>query len=187
MNVLFILLLSICSKLHAAPEIFHSDDSKQIASNIKDIEIQELLAKTREFDDCRKENEFKTNATESERNDSIKRAQECFRSKLSGKDPKKLEELSDLLGLQQYGLVKSKNLKEIQTYLNNKMYKSMTGVDLEETNKKKFIDSLKFKNKKHIDQSIFIEIFIFPLDKIVLGHHKVSLVEIRHHGNFCMI
>jgi hypothetical protein len=156
-------------ELHASePEIFNADDGKQIASNIKDIEIQELLQKTREFDECRKMNKFEASDDENQRNMKIEKAQSCFRDKLAGKDSKKLKELSDILGLQQYGLVKSKDLKEIQIYLNNKMYKSMTGVDLEEANKKAFIESLKFKNKKHIDQSIFISLYKTQLSKNAL-------------------
>lgn len=169
MNFTFLLLLLSLHSLHASgPEIFEPDDGKQIVSNIKDIEIQELLEKTREFDECRILNKFEASEGEDQRNAKVEKAQKCFRDKLAGKDSKKLKELSDILGLQQFGLVKSKDIKEIQTYLNNKMYKSMTGVDFEENDKKKFIESLKFKNKKHIDHSIFISLYKTQLSKNAL-------------------
>jgi hypothetical protein len=163
---LLLFLLSHTSLYASGPEIFNAEDGKQIVSNIKDIEIQELLEKTREFDECRKMNQFDSSDNDTRRDEKIKKAQECFRAKL--KDSKKVKELSEILSLQQFGLVKGKDIKEIQTYLDNKMYKSMTGVDLEETDKKKFIDSLKFKNKKHIDQSIFISLYKTQLSKNAL-------------------
>lgn len=141
-----------------------SEDGKQIAANVKDIEVTEMLEQTKEFNECRKQNEFdKSNPA------NIKAAQDCFRKKLGDiRDPKRLEALSEALNLQQFGLVKSKNAQEIQQYLNNKMYESLTGVKPDEADKRKLVESLKFKNKKHIDQALFIRLYKTQLSKNAL-------------------
>lgn len=141
-----------------------SDDGQQIAANVKEIEVKEMLEQTKEFNDCRKQNEFnKSNPS------NIKAAQDCFRKKLGDiRDPKKLQALADSLNLQSFGLVKSKNAQEIQEYLNNKMYESLTGVKPDEADKRKLVESLKFKNKKHVDQALFIRLYKTQLSKNAL-------------------
>lgn len=153
----------------AQDEIASPNTGKQIVSAIKDLEVEKLLSQTSEFSECRKMNEYKAGATEAERSASLKKAQDCFSKKLGDeKDPEKLQKLSETLNLQQYGLVQSNNIKSIQKYLSDKMYKSMTGVDPNETSIEKLNESLKFKNKKHIDQKTFVDMFKTQVGKNAL-------------------
>jgi hypothetical protein len=152
-----------------AQEIIDPNAGKEIVSMIKDVEIKDMLEKTSEFKDCREMNKFKSGADDNTRNQKIKEAEDCFKKKL-GKDTdgKKLQELSEKLNLQNYGLVRSNNVKDIQKYLNDKMYESMTGINRNEADKKKLIESMKFGKKKHIDQKLFITLYKSQLSKNAL-------------------
>lgn len=148
------------------PEIVNPDDGKNIVSVVKDMQVKEMLEKTNEFNDCRKKNEFKAGASQADRNAAIKAAQDCFRTELAkGKGKEKLKELSEALNLQHYGLVQSKNIKDIQAYLSDKMYESLTGVNPKDAD---FKEKMKFKNRKHIDQKVFIEMYRSQLGKNAL-------------------
>lgn len=157
------------------PEIVNSNDNKQIVSFIKDVEVKGLLEGSGEFKNCR--DKYKFEANDPNKDSKLDAAEKCFRDELAKvKDPKKLQQLSDSLKLQQYGLVQSNNVKEIQNYLSDKLYESLTGIKRSEANKKALIESMKFKNKKHIDQKVFFELY-----KTQLG--KNALYEI---SRFCM-
>ena len=171
------LILSLCvvtSTLHAdeapRPEIVNPDDGKSIVSVIKDFQVQEMLDKTTEFQDCRDKNKFDAADDEKVKTRKIQEAEKCIQDKLSkgDKNGEKLKELSDTLNLQHYGLVQSKNVSDIKKYLADKMYQSMTGVDRNNQNAKALAESLKFKNKKHIDQKVFVEIYRTQLGKNAL-------------------
>lgn len=148
------------------PEIVNPDDGKNIVSVVKDLQMKDMLEKTNEFNVCRKKNEFKAGASKAVRDDAIQKAQDCFRTELEkGKGKEKLKELSEALNLQHYGLVQSKNIKDIQAYLSDKMYESLTGVNPKDA---EFKEKMKFKNRKHIDQKVFIEMYRSQLGKNAL-------------------
>ena len=150
-------------------EIFNAEDGKQIVSRIKDIEVQEMLSKTGEFKNCRDKNPFVAGEDEPTRTKKIKDAEACFKAELSkNSSAKKLEELSETLRLQQYGLVPSKNVKDIQKYLSDKMTKALTGVDPNEPDPKKLLENMKFKNRKIVDQKVFIDLYKSQLGKNAL-------------------
>lgn len=146
--------------------------ANQIATTIKEVEVTSLLSNSAEFRECRKQyaENIKAGATQQQRDTNLQRAQKCFREKITdGKlNPEKLKKLSEELGLQSYGLVKGNNVKEIQEYLDKKMYKALTGVDLDEQDLKKKAEALKFKNKKQVDQSLFIDLYKTQLNKNAL-------------------
>lgn len=163
MKKLILFPVLVISQVGFAQEIFTKEDSNSIVSSIKDIEIGEMLKNTSQFKTCRDKFVFEASDTDAKRTDKIQKAQICFQDQLnkSNRDPKALEKLSESLNLQQYGLVKSKNSKDIQAYLNNKMYKAMTGIDPD----KPTVESLKFHKKKHIDQGVFIKLYKNQLNK----------------------
>ena len=166
--ILPLIFISIPS-LGLAQEIFNADDGKQIVSRIKDIEVEEMLSKTGEFKKCREMNEFKADDTPTIRTDKIQKAEACFKAELSKNSSKeKLEQLSETLRLQQYGLVPSKNIKDIQKYLSDKMTKALTGVDPNEPDPKKLLKSMQFKNRKIVDQKVFIDLYKTQLGKNAL-------------------
>lgn len=168
MKKLILPLILISGRLFAV-ELIDQNDSKQIVSVVKDLQIEEMLSTTSEFKKCRDDNQFVATDGKPERDRKIQEAEKCFKEELAKTDnPKKLEELSEALNLQHYGLVQSKNAKDIQNYLSDKMYKSLTGVDRKEQDNKKLVESLKFKNKKHVDQKVFIDMYKTQLGKNAL-------------------
>lgn len=163
----FILIFGFQSAF--AQEIVDANDRKQIVSSIKDVEVTELLKKTSEYSECAKHYEF-------EGTKDLTKATDCFKQKIQNtSDPKKLEELSNKLSLQQYGLVESNDVKEIREYLTDKLQEALTGVNRKEKDQKKLMESMKFKNMKQVDQRVF-----FELHKAQLGNN--ALMEI---SKFC--
>jgi hypothetical protein len=168
-----IFTLLICGPLLLLPvlanEIIDPEAGKQFSTMIKDVEVESMLNETSEFKDCREMNKFEKGDADNVRTDKIKAAEKCFREKLTkNKSEADLKKLSEQLNLQQYGLVKSKSSQDLQKYLNDKMYKSMTGVDPSEKNLQKLKEDLKFGKKKHIDQAVFIEMYKTQLGKNAL-------------------
>lgn len=142
----------------------------QFVAKVKDLEVEKMLEQTKEFSDCYKDNNKydEKNPIENEKN--IQLATDCFKNKLTNgqKSKEELQKLSSKLNLEGYGLVKSKNVNEITQYLTDKMYKAMTGYTRKEKDQQKLIESMKFGNKKMIDQSTFIELYITQLSKSAL-------------------
>lgn len=157
------------------PEIKPKDDARNIVAQIEDLKIEDMLKNTKEFAPCRDMYKIEAGLKEAERTDRINKAEDCLKKQLGGNSSlskQRLEELSHQLNLQHYGLVKSKNVKDIQKYLNDKMYKAMTGVSLEEKNLQKMKEDLKFGKRKMIDQGIFIQMYKTQLGKNAL--HEIS-------------
>ncbi len=147
-------------------EVVNPDDGKNIVSIIQDKKVLQMLERTSEFRDCRKLNEFKEGENKDARTKKIEDALACFKKELAkDKDSKKLKDLSEALNLQHYGLVQSKNIKDIQSYLSDKLYESLTGVNPKDAD---FKEKMKFKNRKHIDQKVFIDMYRSQLGKNAL-------------------
>lgn len=171
MKKLILTTLLVSSSLYATgPEVLDGTEGKQVVSIIKDIEVKDMLEKTSEFNKCRDLYKFESGDNDAKRNDKIALAEKCFRDQLKNSAGKadKLKELSESLNLQSYGLVQSKNVKDIQDYLSDKMYESMTGVNRKEASKEKLIESMKFGKKKNIDQKTFIDLYKTQLGKNAL-------------------
>ncbi|MGE3609479.1 MAG: hypothetical protein AB7I27_07820 [Bacteriovoracaceae bacterium] len=158
-------LLIIFTHLAVAEEVKELSERElknKFISVIKDHQVGSSIEKTSQFQECRNLNKFGDNSKDAQA------AVDCFKKKIEGQDPKALEKLGNDLKLHEYGLIQSKNVQEISNYLTNKMYESMTGVKREEQDKKKLIESMKFKNKKMIDQKIFVEIYQSMVAKAAL-------------------
>lgn len=167
--ILFLLLLS--TQLWAAgkevpDEIPESELNKKLISTVKEFEIEGMLDQTAEFKECKEQNKFTPGQTESQKEDSAEKAAQCFRDKLSKqKDGNKLGKLSEALGLQSYGLVSTKTTKDLTEYFGDKMYKALTGVDRKEKDYRKLVESMKFKNRKMVDQQVFLQMYRTQLIK----------------------
>jgi hypothetical protein len=147
-------------------DVVDPKSGKQITSFIKDAEVQEMLEGTKEFRDCRDSNKFDPAVTDTEKEKKIQAAEKCFKDKITkGKGLKELEELSKKLDLENYQLIRSKNVQDIQKYLDDKMYKSLTGVDRNEKDLKKMQEDLKFGRKKMIDHKVFMKLYRLQLGK----------------------
>ncbi len=145
--------------------------SNKLISVARDIENQRILEGLPDFERCKTQFAFQAGErTPAMRQRSATDATNCFKQALQGKNSvREIEAIADKLNLQAYQLIPSKSVQEITKYLSNKMYKSLTGIDYEEEDAKKRIESLKFnKNKKIVDQKQFIVLYKNQIAKNVL-------------------
>jgi hypothetical protein len=143
-------------------EISDKAIENQFLTVVKDVEVETMLGKTAEFNDCRKLNEFNSKDKKPERDQKLADATKCFEEKLAkNKDPKALQNLADSLKLENFGLIKSKNVNDITKYLSKKMHKSLTGVDIDDKNSK-------WGHEKIVDQKVFIDLYTNQLMKSAL-------------------
>jgi hypothetical protein len=158
--------LLFCWPVLAVTEMPNEVTNKKVVARIKDAQVEDLLKKTNEFDACRKKYKIDDKDT-SKKTGALNDAVTCFRNELkkTNKSEEQLKKLADDLKLEHYGLIPSKNVKDITNYLSNKMYQAMTGVDPEEKDMAKKIEDLKFKNRKMIDQKVFIDLYMTQLGK----------------------
>jgi hypothetical protein len=162
MKWLILLLISI--GMAQANEISDKEINNKFLSVVKDVQVEGMLSETAEFNDCRQKNEYQAKKDPS----ALQTATNCFKEKLENRNPEELKKLADKLELENYGLIKSKNLKEITNYLSKKMTKALTGHDPDETDPQKIKESLLFKNRKFADQKVFIELYNNQLMKNAL-------------------
>ncbi len=150
-------------------EVPTTADGQAIVSQIKDVEVTQMISETAEFRECREKYPFVASDTDAKRSQKLQAAETCFKEKLKNNtDPDKLKKLSEALNLQSYKLVKGNSSKEIQEYLTNKMVEALTGVDPAEKNEQELKESLKVENRKIVDQSIFIQLYKTQLGKNAL-------------------
>ena len=168
MKKLILPLLIVSSSALAAPEFKEVSDHEiknQFLSIVKDTEVENKLNGTSEFTTCRDQNPYNPNKPDPT---ILKKATDCFTQAVNGKGEAEIKKLADNLRLESFGLIKSKNVKDINEYLANKMEKALTGVDPKEKNHQKRMEQLQFKNQKMVDQSVFIELYINQLGKTAL-------------------
>lgn len=154
---------SVCAT--GTGEMSERELSNKFIATIQESKIQDQLTNSTEFKACQSEGKLEQGK---DNTDAIKKISECFQKNLSGKSAKQLETLSDKMGLQSYGLVKSKSSKEITDYLSKKIKKALTGVDPDEANLKDIIEKSKFKNQNIVDQSVFLKLYQTQLGKNTL-------------------
>jgi hypothetical protein len=147
--------------------------NKKMISVVKDAEIDKQLGEVEIFEKCKRLNKFDPalQSTDAAVNSKLNAAVDCFKQELGkGQDEKKLVEMAEKLNLQGYGLIQSKNIKDITKYLGNKMYKAMTGVDKEAADLKTTIANMRFNapNRKLMDQRDFIDLYQTQLGKNAL-------------------
>jgi hypothetical protein len=173
-----ILTLSLASltgpvQAQKVKELSNEALNKKMISVVKDAEVDKQLGEVEIFKKCRDMNKFDPAllTDDSKVKTNLNAAVNCFKQELGkGQDEKKLLEMADRLNLQGYGLIQSKNVKDITKYLGNKMYKAMTGVDKDAADLKTAIANMRFNNpnKKMIDQRDFIDLYQTQLGKNAL-------------------
>jgi hypothetical protein len=158
-----ILSLTFIPFLAIANEVNLSDTGikNEFLTIVKDAEVETLLSQTAQFTTCRELNKFKSGDDEATKNKNLDAATKCFAKELGkNKDPEALKKLAENLNLQNYGLIKSKNVGEITSYLSKKMRKALTGIDPDDKDASK-----KWEDQKIVDQKIFIDLYTNQLMK----------------------
>jgi hypothetical protein len=171
--ILALIFSSIASAQPAQPEVRLSDAeiNNKLIGVARDIENERILEGIPDFQRCKQQFAFKAGETTADmRIRSAQDATKCFEDALKGKNSaQEIGLIADKLNLEAYKLIPSKSVQEITKYLSNKMYKSLTGIDYEENDVKKRIESLKFnKSKKIVDQKQFIVLYKNQIAKNVL-------------------
>lgn len=167
-RLLFLTLLP--SLVWANPNEMLSDKEleRKFVTLIKEKEIEDLIKETKDFKKCRDMNQYAESDTADVREGKIKKAQECFQQEIANKNTKAIQELSDNLGLESYQLVKSKNIKDITSYLGARMRKALTGVDDEDQKAKVKLANIKFQDKQLVNQDEFFKLYSYQLTKNAL-------------------
>jgi hypothetical protein len=166
----FILSLSFMSLLPGLAfaefkEVSDSEIKNNFLTLVKDTEVEARLNETSEFTSCRDQNKFDPKNTDDSK---LALATKCFETSLSKKSPEELKKLADNLQLESYGLIKSKNTKDITSYLTGKLTKALTGRDPNEKDPQKIKEQLKFKNQTFVDHKVFVELYVNQLGKSAL-------------------
>lgn len=150
-------------------EVPTAEDAQAIVSQIKDVEVTQMISETAEFRECREKYPFAAGDTPAQRTAKLREAETCFKQKLSSNSsPERLKQLSEALNLQTYKLVKGNSSKDIQEYLTNKMIEALTGVDPTKRDEQSLRENMKFGKKKIVDQSVFIDLYKTQLGKNAL-------------------
>lgn len=170
MKKLILPLILLSSLAHAeVQEISDTTIKNKFLTLVKDVEVENKLNGSQEFTTCREKNKFVAADTEEQKKDKLKQATECFQEKIKkNTNSEGLKKLADNLSLESYGLIKSKNVNDITEYLTNKMTKSLTGIDPAEKDAAKIAEQLKWKNRKIVDQKVFIDLYKAQLIKNAL-------------------
>lgn len=146
-------------------EMSERELSNKFIATIQESKIEDQLTQSSEFKECASKSKIEKGKDNSA---AIKEIEDCFAKNIQGQNPKQLEKLSEKLGLQSYGLVKSKSAEDITKYISKKINKALTGVDPDEKDLKAMIESSKFKNRNIVDQSLFFRLYQTQLGKNVL-------------------
>jgi hypothetical protein len=155
-----ILYLILISNLAFAQNEMQDHDKKvetKFLTVVKDVEVDKLLGASAELNKCRDKNKFGDAAKD------LAAATACFKTTLP-KDEAALKKLSADLKLEEYGVIRSKNVSAITEYLAKRFHKALTGKDPD----KQTAEDLKWKNQKIIDQKVFIELYKNQLAKNAL-------------------
>lgn len=176
--LLLSLVLSVASLAYSEDkqeinELSDNEIKSKLVSLVQDVKNQNMLENTAEFKECKDLYKFEPGKTPGD--PEIKKITDCFDKKMP-KDKEKLEKLSNALGLQAYKLTPSNNVKDVSSYLGDKLYESLTGVSKKDKNNEQLIKDMKFGTKKLIDQRIFIDLYKTQLA-------KNSLLEV---SRFCL-
>lgn len=169
-KLIILSVLTISEILAVGPEIIDRNQTKEIVGRLKDLENEENLKNSQQFQKCREKYKIGQSKNSDDRSSALKEATKCLDGEFKNKSPEELKRLSDALKLQHYGMVSSSNVKEIQSYLTDKLEKALTGVDprdiREAQSKKEYYEAV--KRKKLVDQSVFIQLYKTQVGKNAL-------------------
>lgn len=170
MKKLILALTILPFSAFAAPAVDEISDEKiknKFLTLVKDVEVEKLITGTSEFQSCRGDG-FKATDDQNARNQKLQAATTCFKKQLAKKSAQELKKLATDLRLENYGLIKSKNVADITEYLSKKMVKSLTGQDPDEKDPKKIIENMKWEKQKIVDHKVFIDLYTNQLMKAAL-------------------
>lgn len=135
---------------------------QKLISVAQDIKNEDILKGVNDLDDCKRNFRPPSGADNTAALTSL---QSCINGKFTGKSEEQIKSISDKLNLETFNLIPSKTVKNVTDYLSKKLYKNLTGVDLDERDQAQRIKNLKFGNKKQVDQKEFFDLYKNQLAK----------------------
>lgn len=150
---------------------------------VKNQEVQKYLMENAQMDECKKKI-YQTDDISQKglfldmtKNELVV---QCFRDELANLDDEDLQNLSEDLNLEGYGVIKDKSTSSIKAYFDDRLENVIFGVDKNDKETKIIAD---FKNQKFVDQSMFFKIYESQLGKNLLVDlsefclHQVEVVN----------
>jgi hypothetical protein len=165
-TLIFALLISTFA-VAQDPGVTLSDQeiSNKLVSVAKDIENQNILAGATQLQPCRDDFQRRARQPGTTERDNIDALERCLGGKIS---PSDAAALSDSLSLQAFKLIPSKTVQNVTKYLTKNLYRELTGVDIEEADTAKKLQSMKFKTMKQVDHKVFFDLYKNQIAKNVL-------------------
>lgn len=139
--------------------------SQKLVSVARDIENERMLGAVQQLQQCKDRFPFDPSTTPTPA--QFQALQTCVQQQV-GNSPEQIAQISDQLKLETFRLIPSKTVNNVTEYLTKKLYKNMTGVDLDQRSIEDRIEAMKFKNKKQLDQQQFFELYKNQMSKNVI-------------------
>lgn len=181
-TLILALIFSGTSLANGTGEVTDQQAIRKLVSVARDVENEKILEGVTELQDCKRQHPV-TPSTSGGPPQGLAALQGCISRKFQGRSADDMKRISESLKLEAFELIPSTSTENITKYLTNKVYQSMTGVDLndqDQIDKTKFIKSQKFGTKKMLDQSDFFELYKNQMSKNVIYEiSRFCFVDLR--------
>lgn len=162
------------------PEITDPQIARQLVGVAQDIKNEQVIANAPDLKSCQDDYQ-KQSGSISNDPQALANLETCIKTKIGNKTGQQLSDFSDKLNLETYKLIPSKSLQNITKYLTQKLYQSLTNVDIEEKDIARKIQAMKFNNKKQVDHRDFYDLYKNQIAKNALTEvSRFCLVDFRN-------
>lgn len=166
------------------PEITDPQITRQLVSVAQDIKNEQVIAGVPDLQKCQQDyqqaQKSQSAPASGAADPALQALERCVKDKINSAGPQQAGTLSDKLNLETYKLIPSKTVQNVTTYLTEKLYQSLTGVDLKERDVARKIQAMKFNTKKQINHKDFYELYKNQIAKNALYEvSRFCLVDFR--------
>lgn len=162
------------------PELTDPQIARQLTGVAQDIKNEEVISRAPDLKQCQEDYQ-KQSGSIPNNSQAITALENCIKQKIANKTGDALAGFSDKLNLETYNLIPSKSIQNITKYLTQKLYQSLTGVDMEEKDVKTKLQAMKFNNKKQINHSDFYDLYKNQVAKNALAEvSRFCLIDFRN-------
>lgn len=161
------------------PEITDPQIARQLVGVAQDIKNEQVIANAPDLKSCQDDYQKQSGSISSDPQ-ALTILENCIKTKIGNKTGQQLADFSDKLNLETYKLIPSKSLQNITKYLTQKLYQSLTNVDIEEKDIARKIQAMKFNNKKQVDHRDFYDLYKNQIAKNALSEvSRFCLLDFR--------
>lgn len=186
MKTLLILLglaISVFAAADSMQEISDAEISNQLVSVAQDIRNEQVIAGVPDLQSCQQAYQRTQTARAPGAPDpGLAALETCVKTKIGSLGAQRAATLSDHLNLVTYNLIPSKSVQNVTNYLTEKLYQSLTGIDLKQKDVAQRIQAMRFKNKKQVDHKDFYVLYKTQIAKNALYEvSRFCLMDFRRH------